>query len=375
MMRIATEADAEKLFELARRKSQAGRETLYKNIWDLFENRGTSLSERERELMRDILRRLSHDIEMSIRVKLAENLSRRVAAPRDLVQMLANETIEVAYPILMESRVLQDLDLIEVVRQQTFRHQLAVAMRHDIGEDVSQALVDTRNPDVIVALLNNHSAKLSTDLVNELVDESELVERYQSPLLRRPDLPPLLARRMYAWVSAALRQHILQHFAIDEDDLDDTVAETMVEVSAAESRSEPDEAPQRLVDKLFDAGQLTPGFLIKALHQSEVTLFELGFAKLCGLRALLMRRIIYEPGGEALAIACRAIGLDRAVFQTVYKLTRQARGSEKTVPEAELAELKNYFDGLNRAGASLVLRKWQRNPDYLYALKQVGVNR
>ena len=79
---------------------------------------------------------------------------------------------------------------------------------------------------------------------------------------------------MYAWVSAALRQHILENFAIDEDDLDDTVSETMVEVSAADSRSEPDEAPQRLVDKLFDASQLTPGFLIKALHQSEVTLFD-----------------------------------------------------------------------------------------------------
>jgi uncharacterized protein (DUF2336 family) len=375
MMRIASDADAEKLFELARHKSQTGRETLYKNIWDLFENRGTSLSARERELMRDILRRLSHDIEMSIRVKLAENLSRRTAAPRELVLMLANETIEVAYPILMESRVLQDLDLIEVVRQQTFRHQLAVAMRKDIGEDVSQALVDTQNPDVIVALLNNHSARLPAGLVDELVDASKQVERYQNPLLRRPDLPAPLAQRMYAWVSAALRQHILQHFAIDEDDLDDTVAETMVEVSSAEIQAEPDQGPQRLVDKLFDAGELTTGFLIKALHQSEVTLFELGLAKLCGLRPVLMRRIVYEPGGEALAIACRAIGLDRAVFQTVYKLTRQARGSESAVPEAELVELKNYFDGLNRAGASLVLRKWQRNPDYLYALKQVGVNR
>ena len=64
-----------------------------------------------------------------------------------------------------------------------------------------------------------------------------------------------------------------------------------------------------------------------------------------------------------------------AAFQTIYSSTRQARGSETTVPEAELTELKNYFDGLNCAGASLVLRKWQRNPDYLYALKQVGVTR
>jgi uncharacterized protein (DUF2336 family) len=290
MMRIASDADAERLFELARRKSQAGRETLYKNIWDLFENRGSSLSARERELMRDILRRLSHEVEMSIRVKLAEGLARRADAPGDLVLMLANETIEVAYPILMESRVLQDLDLIEVVRHRTFRHQLAIAMRKDIGEEVAQALAETGNPDVITALLNNNSAKLSKNLVEQLVDESQQVERYQSPLLRRPDLPPDLARRMYAWVSAALRQYILQNFEVDEDDLDDTVADAMVEAGAQEPTAEPDQAAQRLVDKLHEAGELTAGFLIKALRQSEITLFELGFAKLCGLRAILMRR-------------------------------------------------------------------------------------
>jgi uncharacterized protein (DUF2336 family) len=224
-------------------------------------------------------------------------------------------------------------------------------------------------------LLNNNSAKLSKNLVEQLVDESQQVERYQSPLLRRPDLPPDLARRMYAWVSAALRQYILQNFEVDEDDLDDTVADAMVEAGAQETRTEPDQAARRLVDKLHEAGELTTGFLIKALRQSEITLFELGFAKLCGLRPILMRRIVYEPGGEALAIACRAIGIDRAVFQTVYKLTRQARGQDCIIPDEELVELKNYFDGLNRAGAGLVLRKWQRNPDYLHALKQIGVNR
>ncbi|HYM30229.1 MAG TPA: DUF2336 domain-containing protein [Candidatus Cybelea sp.] len=374
-MRIESADDAERLFELARRKSQAGRETLYKNIWDLFENRGGSLSARERELMRDILRRLSRDVEMSIRTKLAENLARNPNAPSELVHMLANDTIEVAYPILMDSRVLQDLDLIEVVRHQTFRHQLAVAMRRNIGEQVSQVLCDTGNPDVISALLNNHTAKISTEVIKELAEQSQHALTYQGALLRRPDLPPDVAQRMYAWVSAALRKYIVDNYEVNVDDIDDTVAEALDAATQQNEPADPERGAQRLIDKLHEARELTSGFLVKALRQGEIMLFELGLAKLCGLRPLLMRRIIYEPGGEGLAVACRAIGLDRAVFQTVYKLTRQARGSEADVPDEEMIELKNYFDGLNRAGASLVLRKWQRNPDYLYALKQIGINR
>lgn len=373
-MQVA-ESDCERLLELARSKSHAGRERLYKDLWDLFENRGNSLSQREVGLMREILRQIAHEVEMSLRVRLARRLAANPQAPRELAVMLSNDCIEVAYPILLESRVLQDLDLVEVIRHRTLQHQLAVAMRRDIGESVCQALADTGDNDIIAAMLNNHSARLSTRLLERLGDRSRDVEEFRQPLLQRPDLPPPVAQRMYAWVSAALRQHIVQNYDVDVDDLDDTVAATMAEAVDAEIGEPSDIAADRLIQMLHEAGELSPSFLVKALRQGEIILFELGFARLSGIRPLLMRRIIYEPGGEALAIACRAIGMDRQVFLTLFTLTRYARDGGKGDSQEETAKARAFFDSLNRAQAMVVLRKWLRNPQYLAALKELGVNR
>lgn len=55
------------------------------------------------------------------------------------------------------------------------------------------------------------------------------IDTYQEPIFRREDLPFDLAKRMYRWVSDALRQHIVKNFEIDENELsrllDDVIEE------------------------------------------------------------------------------------------------------------------------------------------------------
>ncbi len=367
--------NVERLFELARQKSKAGREALYQDLWTLFEQRDLAMSGSERQLMLDVLRHLSRDIEMSVRVKLAERLAASSGAPRDLVVMLANDRIEVAYPVLIESRALKSIDLVEVVRHRLHQHRLAVAMRRNLDEDVSRALVESGDAGAIKALIENTSAKIEAALLERLVEDSRGNEAFQRPLLGRPDLPKPLAERMYFWVSAALRSYIAENFDVDIDDVDDDVAAAAEEAlaSAEEEIDQPDPA-QKLVDKLHEAGELTAAFLVKSLRQGQVKLFELGMAKLIDIRAALMRRLVYEPGGEALAIACRAVGIDRAVFMTIFHLTRHAR-NDLGLAGQEAIELKAFYDRISPDDARRVLRKWQRNPKYLAALKQIGVER
>ncbi len=367
--------DLERLFELARQKSAAGRTTLYRNIWDLFESRGRSLTEEERRLMIEILRSLSHDIEMAVRVKLAEQLAKNKDAPHDLAVMLANDAIEVAYPILRECDVLKDVDLIEVVKQRMQQHRMAVAIRANIGEDVCRALADSEDRDVIAAMLNNPSARVGERLLDEMAQRSRFDDGLQGPVLHRAELPRALAERMYFWVSAALRRYIGDRYSVDVDALDRLIA-AAVDATLAEDHENDrqSDSAQRLVNKLYDAGELSPTFLIKSLRQSQTTLFELAFARLAGLRPTLMRRILYEPGGEALSVVCRALGIDRAVFLSIFHMTRHAR-RDLGLDEAAAPKLKRFFDGLLPDNARRILDKWQRDPAFLAALMQVGVQR
>jgi uncharacterized protein (DUF2336 family) len=181
---------------------------------------------------------------------------------------------------------------------------------------------------------------------------------------------------MYAWVSAALRQHIVANYDIDPDDLDDALSGAVDDLTGGGTVKEDQDldASSKLIDKLHDAGDLTPGFILKALREGHVALFELGMAKLTGLRLTLTRRIVYEPGGEGLAIACKSMDIDRAVFLTLFELTRRARANHEPVDQVRLAELRELYDTMNKKTAKLVLRNWLRNPDYLEAVNQLQGN-
>lgn len=366
-------SDMSALFDLAHRKSREGRAKLYEDVWSLFEGDSKGLSDAEKGIMTDILRRLSHDVEMSVRRRLAERLAANADAPPELAAMLANDQIEVAYPILIDSRALHDADLIEVVRHRTLQHQLATAMRKDISSDVCNALADSGNDDVIVAMLENDSASISSALMEHLVAESERVDAYQKPLLRRPDLPKNLAKRMYAWVSAALRQFIMDNYTLDQAELDESIGNAMQDAVedtfGGEDHSDPSE---RLVEKLHAAGQLNTGFALKSLRQGEVHLFEIALAKLCGLRTDLMRRLVYEPGGEALAMACRALDMDLQVFLTIFDLTRVAQGGNLQQQKQARSHLQQFYGNLAEADAISVVRRWRQDPEYLQALNQLS---
>ena len=85
-------------------------------ISDLFLGNTLSLSDRERALSHNFLSQVIHDVEMSVRCNIGEQLAKLPNAPHDLALMLANDDIEVAYPILAFNRVLHDADLIELIR-------------------------------------------------------------------------------------------------------------------------------------------------------------------------------------------------------------------------------------------------------------------
>ena len=153
--------DGDYLYGLARDNSVAGRMALAETISDLFLQRGCTLTERERTLMFSILHQMIHDAEMSVRRVVSAQLAERDDAPRDLVQRLANDEIEVAYPILTNSTVLHDTDLIEVIQQRTLEHQMAIAIRQSVSKAASGALVQTGHKDVITTLLEHSNANIS----------------------------------------------------------------------------------------------------------------------------------------------------------------------------------------------------------------------
>lgn len=365
--------DVSALFKMARDKSAAGRKALVNAVSDLFFNNTDVLSDREKALMTDILRQIIHDVEMSVRRELAERLADAKQAPHELILALANDEIEVAHPLLIQSDILHDFDLVEIIHHRTLEHQLAIAMRKTLNESVTDALVEAGNEDVVAKMIENPNARISKSTMEYLVDQSKRVDTYQNPLLKRPDLEPDLAKKMYWWVSAALRQHIVKNFKIDALNLDETLESTVKNVIDRIDTTSGGEnsKPANLAERLSEEGEVTPRMLVQVLRQGEVPLFEAMFSKMSGLRPRLLRRMLFEPGGEALAILCKAVNMGKPDFASIFMLSRKARNSERGTDPQELKLILELFDRIMPDAADRMLKKWQRDSNFLNAIRVV----
>lgn len=379
--RMSQRDQVQELLELARDKSIEARMKLVDMIGDIFSEKETVLSDRERALMTQILEKLVGEFEMAVRRELSKRLANKPAAPSDLMAMLANDEIEVARPVLMQSRVLQDRHLVEIVRNRTRQHQLAIAVRREVSEPVSDALVETGDGDVIATLLRNDNARISEATMAYLVDQARTLDTFQEPLVGREDLGPELARKLYLFVSAALRQRILDQYDVSVEDLDDaleTVSHDLAEEPAGEPAvddAEGGSAAERLAKRIAEDRQIDAALIVKVLRGGEIALFEALFAEFSGIRPPRLEHVLYETGGKGLAVCCKALGVDKANFAPIYLLSRKGRGGEQVVDPREVSVVMQFFDRLGQDAARQVLRSWQRDPEYQDAIDALEEDR
>ncbi len=360
------------LLLLAKSKSAEDRARLVENITDFFLSDEGRLSEHERALMSDILGKLIGQVEQDIRKELANTMAATGLELPEIAKMLASDEIEIARPILENSALLKDPELIEIIRMRTDEHRMAIAMRDDVSEQVSNALIEYGSEDVLEALLNNHDAQLNKRAMEYLVAESRRVDRFQEPLLHRSDLPPELAYKMYWWVSAALRKRILSSFQVDPVLLEQAVKKAAQ--AAMVDRGDDQSAyirAQRLVRRMHEGGELTVQFLLNTLRQQRVAVFVAGLAELAGISFRTAWRIFSDKGGESFAVLAKAIGVERNQFTSIYLLVVQAREGGAAKTPGVLKDILALFDATSEVNAKGALQVWQRDDAYQEAIEEL----
>ena len=358
------------LIELALDRSNKGRQTLAAQIGDLCSSESVDLTEQERDLISEILKKLLQDFELPIRRQLSERLAKSRNCPSDLVVMLANDQIEVARPVLMKSALLHDLDLVEIIRHRGRQHQIAIARRRGLSEVVSDALVETEDHDVIKVLLENEKAQISEATMAYLVEEARRVDSFQEPLVRRKDLNREVAKRLYWWVAAALRQEILSRYEIHAGELDNALEASVKHLTSAKDAESPVEearsAAQELASRLAEQAPISADIIVKVLQRGEIPLFEALFGEASGVKPPHLQRMLYDSGGEGVAIACRALNFSKTSFATIFMLSR-----DRVMHARELSRATKVFDALNSESAEEILHRWKRDPGFQDALESL----
>ena len=72
--------------------------------------------------------------------------------------------------------------------------------------------------------------------------------------------------------------------------------------------------------------------------------------------------MLYQGGAGPVALACRAVGIDRCVFSTVYNLSRQARGLRPALTAQDKDEVEAVFKSFSKAEALGRARNFAAQP-------------
>jgi uncharacterized protein (DUF2336 family) len=322
------------LLQVARRRAPADREQLLLGLVELCDaRRGARVmsSPPVQKLLSSIFMSVVVEAERDIRQRLAEKLADAPWAPTALVNVLALDDIEIARPIIAASPVLQDADLLRLLLEATIEHQIEVARRPKLGPPVVAAILQQAEPAVLTALAANTATTLSRADLEQLVSASRRIASLRSPLARHPQLTEDLARELYVWVGQSLRQALVGRFRLDAAALDAALGEAVRDAHGGQpmqpAEATHDEArtlmERRLVAKLETAGQLRPGYLLRALREGKLSLFVESLATLGRFQPDEVRRALDSDRPEVLGLACAAVGIDRSVFPTILELVRR----------------------------------------------------
>lgn len=350
----------ERLIEAAKDKRPAARRALSMAIIDLCHEPGSRISPEDKALAGEILVHLVRDLELQLRAQISQKLANSPHAPYPLIRALAEDEISVAAPVIAQSPLLSDMDLIEIVTSKTREHRLLVAARPGIPAAVGDALLKPGEPEVLAALLNNQTADISQAAMEYAIEESRHRENLRALLITRSDLPPRLAQKLLAFVSDEMKRQLAAKFPQDRE----IICQAMSEISAARNStvSGPSQGvgikAAALIERLHANGELNITRVISFLRERRLPLFFAGMAALTRLNTQSLVHFAFESEAQGLAVICRAAGADRGQFVSVVLLLEHAR-SGRPLPPAQLQSICRLFDSLSETRAHEVLEDWR----------------
>ena len=344
------------LVDLAKETSSDKRRELLRSMTDLFMEAPDSRNERESEQFGDILGTVAREMEMEVRRNLAMRLAAVPSAPRNLIIQLANDDIEVARPVLTQSLVLKDADLVALAKLKGQDHLAAMASRPSISEVVSDAIVARGDDKVLARLVSNAGAALSRDAMETLTEKAETSELLQRPVVTRADLPPDLLNSMFFAVSSELKRVIIERMQdIDPALIDGAIRQTERRMKMRGAVADPEqEKAAAFLATLAKSGPITESLLVALTKQKRHADVVVVFGKLTALDMKTARRILGDPNPEALAIASRACRFDRQTFST---LALDRPDGTRSVDQTY--SLLDLYDKVPVDAAQRVMRFWR----------------
>ncbi|HEY7750468.1 MAG TPA: DUF2336 domain-containing protein [Aestuariivirgaceae bacterium] len=301
----------------------------------------------ERALAADTLLQLLRRLPVKSLVAMAERLSFMEAPPPlILAQLIHDQRIEVAGPLLEKCSAINDHDLMEVIADGNEQSNRMIARRRSLSSVLCDTLIATENPSTVLTLVRNPGAVISHEAFLRLNELATQHSSLQAPLATRSDLPAPIAFELFWVLPVELRRYVISRFLTDSSTLTKILKLTMRMENELEEAI-PERFPPREEVEAF----------IESLKLANRVEAEKRLAGLLGLQPATAARILADQQGEPLTVALKAAGATRARFEEIFAALETTHDN-CLQPKRSANELQSFFESLSFNKARVLLTYW-----------------
>ena len=305
----------------------------------------------------EVIGRLADEIEVAARAQLARRLAKFDQAPVNIIHKLAfDDEIEVAGPILRESKRLESYALVANVCTKDQSHMLAITQRETLEESVTDELVTRGNHEVVKSVANNNGARFSDFGFMHMIQRAEGDSILAEQLGLRKDIPRHVFQQLIAKASDDVRKRLERERPAMVEHIQTSVSDVAGELQSKfgpVSRSY--FVAKRVVMTQHKQGNLNENSISGYARFHKLEEVTIGLSLLCALPADVIERAVLDKNREMLLILAKA--LDFSWETTMSLLFLGAK--DHRITAKELKDTETEFGRLNVATSRSVLKFYQ----------------
>jgi uncharacterized protein (DUF2336 family) len=305
----------------------------------------------------EVVTRLAEEIEVAARAQLSERLARFDRAPANIIHKLAfDDAIEVAGPVLRESRQLETYALVANVCTKSQAHMLSISKRDKIEERVTDELVTRGNQEVVSSVATNNGARFSDFGFLHMVKRAEGDSILAEQLGLRKDIPRQVFQQLIAKATSDVKERLLRERPEMATHIQSSVTELAGELQSKfgpVSRSH--FVAKRVVSTQHRLGNLNESSISGYARSHRLEEVTIGLSLLCSLPSDVIERAVLDRNREMLLILCKALNF--AWDTTMALLFLGAK--DHRITAQDLKDLENEYSRLNIETSRSVLAFYQ----------------
>src|SRR5215831_7680072 len=326
-----------------------------RRVTDLFLSHAGQYDPAQMKLFDGVLMRMIGHIESRALAELGERLAPIEGAPIEVIRHLAkHDEIIVAGPVLKDSKQLTSKDLVEIARQKSQDHLLAISERSEIDEAVTDVLVDRGNSEVARKVAVNSGARFSQNGFATLVKRAEKDDVLAEATGQRTDIPPALFEQLLTKATETVRAKLLAARPDAAGDLTQALNKVARELQAERPVRDYTEA-QHFVGLLNRDGKLNEAAMLEFARANKFEEAIAALALRCSAPIDIIDRLMQGARIDVLLIPCKAAGLAWPTTRAIIRLNP----AHSITSEDDFEIAKQDFQKLSIAAAQRIMRFWQ----------------